>query len=39
MIAGVIVQELVKNVDERGFLSELLRSDWKSLLKIGRANV
>jgi dTDP-4-dehydrorhamnose 3,5-epimerase len=42
MIAGVIVQELVRNVDERGFLSELLRSDWKSLLgedKIAQLNL
>ena len=32
MITGILVQELVKNVDERGFLSELLRNDWGELL-------
>ena len=32
MIPGIIVKELVKNVDERGFLTELLRDDWKDVL-------
>ncbi len=32
MIEGIVVKDLVKNVDERGFLSEILRSDWKELL-------
>lgn len=32
MIEGIFVKDLVKNVDERGFLSELLRLDWKDLL-------
>jgi len=33
MIEGVDVKELLKNVDERGFFTELLREDWKDLLK------
>jgi len=33
MIEGVIVKDLAKNLDERGFFSELLRDDWKDLLK------
>ncbi len=32
MIEGIVVKDLVKNVDERGFLSEILRSDWRELL-------
>ena len=28
MIEGILVRELAKNVDERGFFSELLRKDW-----------
>jgi len=32
MIEGIAVKDLVKNLDERGFFSELLRDDWKDLL-------
>jgi len=32
MINGLIIRDLVKNVDERGFLSELIREDWKDFL-------
>lgn len=32
MIEGIVIKDLVKNVDERGFFSELLRGDWKDLL-------
>ena len=32
MLPGVKVQDLRKNVDERGFFAELLRQDWKDLL-------
>lgn len=32
MLPGVKVQELRKNVDERGFFSEILRQDWNELL-------
>jgi dTDP-4-dehydrorhamnose 3,5-epimerase len=32
MIDDVRIKDLIKNVDERGFLSELLRDDWKDLL-------
>jgi dTDP-4-dehydrorhamnose 3,5-epimerase len=33
MIEGIRVKDLMKNVDERGFFSELLRSDWTELLE------
>ena len=33
MIKGVLIKDLKKIVDERGFFSEILRDDWKSLLK------
>ncbi|MHA1409592.1 MAG: dTDP-4-dehydrorhamnose 3,5-epimerase family protein [Candidatus Odinarchaeia archaeon] len=33
MIEGIKVKDLVKNIDERGFFSELLREDWKELLE------
>lgn len=29
MIEGVLIRDLVKNMDERGFLAELIRKDWK----------
>ena len=32
MLLGVRVQDLRKNVDERGFFAEILRHDWKDLL-------
>ena len=32
MIEGIIVKDLKKFVDERGFFSEILRDDWKDLL-------
>lgn len=32
MLPGVKVQDLRKNVDERGFFAEILREDWKELL-------
>lgn len=42
MIDGIIVKDLIKNVDERGFFTELLRQDWKDLLaedKIAQLNL
>ena len=33
MIEGVTLKDLPKNIDERGFLSEILRSDWKEFLR------
>jgi len=42
MLAGVKVQDLRKNVDERGFFAEILRNDWNELLgedKIVQANL
>lgn len=33
LIDGVIAKEIKKQVDERGFFSELLRSDWNSLIQ------
>jgi len=32
MIEGIVVKNLVKHVDERGFFTELMRGDWKELL-------
>lgn len=32
MIEGIIVKDLIKHVDERGFFSEILREDWNELL-------
>ena len=32
MIEGIVVKDLVKHVDERGFFTELMRGDWKELL-------
>lgn len=40
MIEGVVVRELKKNVDDRGYLMEVLRSDWSDLFKrFGQAYV
>ena len=39
MIEGVEVKQLVKHVDERGFLMELLRSDEPIFRKVGQAFV
>ena len=33
MIEGIDVKELIKNIDERGFFTELVRDDWKDYLK------
>jgi len=33
MIDGIQIKDLIKNVDERGFLCELVREDWRDLLK------
>jgi dTDP-4-dehydrorhamnose 3,5-epimerase len=33
MIDDIEIQEIKKNVDERGFFTELFREDWKDLLK------
>ena len=33
MIEGIKVRELIKNVDERGFFSEIMRDDWEDLLQ------
>ena len=32
MIEGIVIRDIKKFVDERGFFSELLREDWKELL-------
>src|SRR6266581_503747 len=32
MLPGVKVQDLKKNVDERGFFAEIMRQDWRELL-------
>jgi dTDP-4-dehydrorhamnose 3,5-epimerase len=42
MLPGVKVQDLRKNIDERGFFAEILRDDWAELLsddKIVQANL
>lgn len=40
MIEGVRVRELRKNVDDRGYLMELLRADWSDIFKkFGQAYV
>lgn len=40
MIEGVVIRELKKNVDQRGYLMELLRSDWSDIYrKFGQAYV
>lgn len=42
MLPGVKALDLKKNVDERGFFSEILRDDWKDLLgedKLVQANL
>jgi len=42
MLPGVIVQDINKSVDERGFFAEVLRDDWKDILgddKIAQANL
>ena len=33
MIKGVEVREVKKNIDERGFFAELMRSDWQDIFK------
>lgn len=33
MIKGIEVKEITKHIDERGLFAELLRQDWKELLK------
>jgi dTDP-4-dehydrorhamnose 3,5-epimerase len=32
MIEGIIIKNIKKNYDERGFFAEILREDWKELL-------
>jgi len=32
MLPGIIIKPLKRNVDERGFFSELIRLDWKDIL-------
>jgi len=39
LIDGVIVRPLKKNADERGFLMEILRSDWQGFEKFGQSYV
>jgi len=42
MLPGVKVQDIRKNIDERGFFAEILREDWTELLgedKIVQANL
>ncbi len=33
MIEGIIVKDLIKHIDERGFFTEILREDWNELLR------
>ena len=33
MIDGIVVKDLIRHVDERGFFAELLRDNWKDLLQ------
>lgn len=33
MIDGIFIRNIIKNVDERGVFSELIRGDWKDLLQ------
>ena len=33
MLPGLKVEDLRKNVDERGLFAEILREDWKELLR------
>ena len=39
MIDGVVVKNLKKIVDERGWLMEILRSDWELFEKFGQAYI
>ena len=40
MIEGVVLRELKKNVDDRGYLMEILRNDWADVFKrFGQAYV
>ena len=42
MLPGVSVQDINKRIDERGFFAEIVRNDWKDLLrddKIAQANL
>ena len=39
LIDGVLVRELRKHVDERGFLMEMLRADWEGFEKFGQSYV
>src|SRR5436853_5485511 len=42
MLPGVSVHEINKLIDERGFLAEILREDWKDVMgddKIAQANL
>lgn len=36
-IDGVVVRKLIRHVDERGSLTELLRSDWPEFRRFGQA--
>ena len=33
MIEGIVIKEIKKFIDDRGFFSEILRDDWKDLLE------
>ena len=39
LIDGVLARPLKKNADERGFLMEILRSDWEEFEKFGQSYV
>ena len=42
MLNGIIVKQLKRIPDERGFFTEIFRSDWKELIeneKIAQANL
>ena len=36
MIEGIKIKDILKHIDERGFFVELMREDWKKLLKEDR---
>ena len=39
MIEGIVTKPLKQNADERGWLTEILRSDWEHFQKFGQAYI
>lgn len=39
MIKGIVTKPLKQNTDERGWLTEILRSDWEHFQKFGQAYI